>query len=191
MWETWVWSLGQEDPLEKDMATHSSILVWRIPQTEEPGGLQSMGLQRVEHNWVTNTHICVAYYTMISCLKKDKDVAVANKYESWIHYCRNSKGINACLRRKIIIHSMSRDTDTYVCFISLPNNRWKTSWEKLLTVKINWPMNRENFRYEISFSDFFSHFLMPIMKLNIAGLWRGPSSVIYQFYNIGQVFKPP
>ena len=53
---------------------------------------------------------------------------------------------------------MSRDTDTYVCFISLPNNRWKTSWEKLLTVKINWPMKRENFRYEISFSDFFFSF---------------------------------
>ena len=48
--ETWVQSLGQEDPLEKDMATHSSILVWRIPWTEEPGGLQSMGLQRVGHN---------------------------------------------------------------------------------------------------------------------------------------------
>ena len=45
--ETWVRSLGQEDPLEKDMATHSSILAWRIPWTEEPGGLQSMGSQRV------------------------------------------------------------------------------------------------------------------------------------------------
>ena len=43
--ETWVRSLGQEDPLEKEMATHSSILVWRIPQTEKPSGLQSMGLQ--------------------------------------------------------------------------------------------------------------------------------------------------
>ena len=62
------------------------------------------------------THIRVAYYTMISYLKKDKDVAVANKYESWIHYCRNSKGINACLRRKIIIHSMSRDTDNLCLF---------------------------------------------------------------------------
>ena len=41
MWETWVQSLGQEDPLEKEMATHSSILAWRIPWTEEPGGLQS------------------------------------------------------------------------------------------------------------------------------------------------------
>ena len=43
--ETWLRSLGQEHPLEKEMATHSSILAWRIPQTEEPGGLQSMGSQ--------------------------------------------------------------------------------------------------------------------------------------------------
>ena len=43
MWETWVRSLGREDPLEKEMATHSSILAWRIPWTEEPGGLQSTG----------------------------------------------------------------------------------------------------------------------------------------------------
>ena len=48
--ETWVRFLGREDPLEKEMATHSSILAWRIPRTEEPGGLQSMGLQRVEHD---------------------------------------------------------------------------------------------------------------------------------------------
>ena len=50
MQETWVWSLGWEDPLEKRMATHSSVLVWRIPWTEEPGGLQSMGSQRVGHD---------------------------------------------------------------------------------------------------------------------------------------------
>ena len=49
MQETWVQSPGQEDPLEKEMATHSSILAWRIPQTEEPGGLQSMGSHRVGH----------------------------------------------------------------------------------------------------------------------------------------------
>ena len=47
---TWVQSLGQEDSLEKGMATHSSILDWRIPWTAEPGRLQSMGLQRVEHD---------------------------------------------------------------------------------------------------------------------------------------------
>ena len=54
MQETWVWSLGREDPLEKEMATHSSILAWRIPWTEEPGGLQSMGLQRVGPDWATS-----------------------------------------------------------------------------------------------------------------------------------------
>ena len=53
MWETWVPSLGWEDPLEKEMATHSSILAWWIPWTEEPGGLQSTGLQRVRHGWAT------------------------------------------------------------------------------------------------------------------------------------------
>ena len=56
MQETWVWSLGQKDPLKKGMATYSSILAWRIPWTEEPGGLQSMGLQRVGHDQATNTH---------------------------------------------------------------------------------------------------------------------------------------
>ena len=50
MRETWVLSLSQEDPLEKEMATHSSILAWRIPWTEEPGGPQSMGSQRVGHD---------------------------------------------------------------------------------------------------------------------------------------------
>ena len=54
--ETWVWSLSLEDSLEKGMATHSRILAWKIPWTEEPGGLQSRGLQKVRHNWVTNTH---------------------------------------------------------------------------------------------------------------------------------------
>ena len=56
MWETRVWSLGQEDTLEKEMATHSSILAWKIPWTEESGGLQSMGVQRIGHDWATNTY---------------------------------------------------------------------------------------------------------------------------------------
>ena len=58
MQETWVQSLGRKDPLEKEMATHSSILAWEIPWTEEPGRLQSIGSQRVGHNWsdFTYTH---------------------------------------------------------------------------------------------------------------------------------------
>ena len=55
MQKTWAQSLGQEDPLEKEIATHSNILVWKIPWMEELGRLQSMGLQRVRNNRVTNT----------------------------------------------------------------------------------------------------------------------------------------
>ena len=55
--ETRVQSLGGEDPLEEGMATHSSILAWRIPWTEEPGGLQSIGLQRVRHDCSDLTHM--------------------------------------------------------------------------------------------------------------------------------------
>ena len=54
MQETKVWSLGQADPLEKGMATYYSLLAWKIPRTEEPGGLQSTGQQRVGHDWVTD-----------------------------------------------------------------------------------------------------------------------------------------
>ena len=54
MQETWVQSQGQEDPLEKGMATHSNILAWEIPWTEEPDGLLTVELQRVGHDWVTN-----------------------------------------------------------------------------------------------------------------------------------------
>ena len=50
MWETRIQSLGQEDPLEKEMATHSNILAWKIPWMEEPGRLQSMGSQRIGHD---------------------------------------------------------------------------------------------------------------------------------------------
>ena len=56
MQETWVQSLDLGDPLEKELATHSSILAWRIPWTEEPSGLQSMGLQKVRHDWAADSY---------------------------------------------------------------------------------------------------------------------------------------
>ena len=60
--ETWVWSLGWEGPLEKEMATHSSILTWRIPWTEEPGGLQTMGLQKSDTtSWLNNNNTSFIY----------------------------------------------------------------------------------------------------------------------------------
>jgi len=60
MRETWVRSLGREDPLEKEMATHSSTLAWRIPWREEPGRLQSMGSQRVRHDKATSLSLSTA-----------------------------------------------------------------------------------------------------------------------------------
>ena len=62
MWETWVQSLGQEDLLEKEMATHSSILAWKIPWAEKPGRLQSMGSQRVGHDWATSLSLLILKY---------------------------------------------------------------------------------------------------------------------------------
>ena len=59
MRETWVWSLGQEDPLEKEMATHSSTLAWKILWREEPGTWQSMDLQRIRHDWAASLVHCI------------------------------------------------------------------------------------------------------------------------------------
>ena len=64
--ETQVHSEGAEDPLEKGIATHSNILAWRIPWTEEPGGLQSMGSQRVRHDCATNTFTVFSASTQLS-----------------------------------------------------------------------------------------------------------------------------
>ena len=65
MQETWVPSLGWEDLLEKGMSTHSIILAWRIPWTEEPDGLQFMGLQRAGHNWLTNSFTCFFFFSIV------------------------------------------------------------------------------------------------------------------------------
>ena len=72
MQETWVLSLGQEDPLDKEMATHSSTLAWKIPWTEEPGRLQSMGSQRVGHNWATSLSLCTTLKRNYA-MRKTKD----------------------------------------------------------------------------------------------------------------------
>ena len=65
IWETWVQSLGQKDPQENGMATHSSILAWEIPWTEESGGLQSMGLHRVRHDLTKTTTIIREPYVYV------------------------------------------------------------------------------------------------------------------------------
>ena len=83
MQETRVWSLGWEDPLEKKMATHSSILAWRIPGTEEPDKVQTMRLQGVWHYWVINTHTHADNATLIIEIKEElKNFLIRVKEES-------------------------------------------------------------------------------------------------------------
>ena len=65
-------SLGREDPLEKEMATHSSVLAWKIPWMEEPGRLQSIGSQRVRHDWATSFFVFNSPHIHKKILKKDK-----------------------------------------------------------------------------------------------------------------------
>ena len=72
MQETHVWSLDQEDPLEEEMATHFSILAWRIPWTEEPGGLQSMVLQTVRDDWATNNCLLLLLLQELKVSQEDR-----------------------------------------------------------------------------------------------------------------------
>ena len=82
MRETWVRSLGWEDSLEKGMATHSSILAWRIPWTEEPGGLQSMGSQRIGHDRAT--------FISRSLVEKDTDILFRKEKKELIMFLMSS-----------------------------------------------------------------------------------------------------
>ena len=103
MQETWVRSLSQEDPLGKEMATHSSILAWRIPRTEESGGLLSwriprteesggllsMGSQRVWHNWATFIFtVCKMWATSMYCSVQGTEATLYNAYK-WNIYARS------------------------------------------------------------------------------------------------------
>ena len=88
--ETWVGSLGREDPLEKEMATHSSTFAWRIPWREAPGRLQYMGPQRVGHNWATSLH-----FNGMKVLMKSNEFGeqedVADEWDVWINSFRNGR----------------------------------------------------------------------------------------------------
>ena len=107
MQETWVQWLGQEDPLEREMATHSSILAWRIPWTEEPDELQSMELQGLGHNWATNAHKISGdeksewvdrHERIVSekkCLDNSKSpyltrIFICHRLNEWIHLKKNT-----------------------------------------------------------------------------------------------------
>ena len=104
--ETRLWSLDHEGPLEKEMATHSSILAWRIPWTEEPGRLWSMGSQRIRHDWATNT------------VKKKDYTLFIWIWEVW--YILINKMVSKCNSRGQI-HSLRRYTTLILLMTVLCN----------------------------------------------------------------------
>ena len=98
MWElqeTWFWSLGREDPLEEGTATHSSILAWRIPWTEEPDGLQSTGSQRVGHDW--SDLACTGNYVPTF----ENSLAVSLKYKHKLTIWSSNSTFRNLKRKKI------------------------------------------------------------------------------------------
>ena len=129
MWETQVQSLGREDPLEKEMATHSSILAWRIPWAEEPGRLQSTGSQRVRHDWATSLHFSSVHFTLQHLL--DVPGGFSGKNPAWqCERCKRcefrSLGGEKLLEENMATHS------------SIP--AWRTSWteEPVELCSIGW-----------------------------------------------------
>ena len=111
MWETRVQSLGWEDHLEKRTATHSSILAWRIPWTEEPGELQSMGLQRAGHDWATNSFttfqysIAYIYHIFFICLSVDEHLGCVYVLAIVNSAAMNIGGVHVSLWIKVFLFS--------------------------------------------------------------------------------------
>ena len=124
MWETLVWSLGGEDPLEKEMATHYSTLAWKIAWMEKPGRLQSMGLQRVGQDWVTS----------LSLFRND----------FWENYCKTDfnqlrNNLNNYGNSKHCWWTIKTKLETgltrYTINAAHPNNITNKNWEEKMTKK--------------------------------------------------------
>ena len=130
MWETWVWSLSQEDPLEKEMATHSNILAWEIPWMEEPGGLQCLGSQRVGHDWETSLSLSL-FIQVYSFLLVEHD------YKSCLKIWVMSRCTSIVFSLRVI------NFFPVICHISLDcilylNIMLKYSWCHLITAGNDW-----------------------------------------------------
>ena len=114
-WETWVWSLGWEDLLEKEMATHSSILAWKIPWMEEPGRLQSLGSQRVGHDYFSVLWSILVF--QISILED----TFGNKF-----YLRKYRVLNWYALQ--VYNTLRNSTESH---IMKENRQWRKEWGKI------------------------------------------------------------
>ena len=149
MQETWVQSLDQEDPLEMGMATHSSVLAWKIGWADEPGGLQSMGSQRVGH-WVTNT------FTFNEIMYLDNDHQwIQNPMESWLETLECISPKEKCLDIKCLwseaTEKHNRGTQQYLGGILARENVINRIVRKTAISSIYKLQEDEKIKREISF----------------------------------------
>ena len=122
--ETWVWSLDRDDLLEKEMATHTSVLAWRISWTEEPCGLQSMGLQRVEHNCANNAlifmmiHVDLVHPVQQLCILLNEYIRIYIFFlfmDTFVHYLYFYYVIYAFIQLKIMLQYLCTVFPQYTC----------------------------------------------------------------------------
>ena len=120
MWETWVWSLSREDPLEKEMTIHSSTIAWKIPWTEELGRLQSMGSQRVGHDWVVCCSISSSNCCFLTCIQVFRETSKVGWY---FHLLKNFPV--CCYPHKVFSVVNEAEADIFLefrCFLHYPMN---------------------------------------------------------------------
>ena len=128
MQETQIQYLGREDPLEKEMATHSSTLAWRILQREEPGGLQSTGSQKVRHDWVTNIFtVTLSVLSLVSLYLKISGKKILNTCicvslripMGWMHCWRGAGASDVCTHMQMYTQMYIHICFRRICHITL------------------------------------------------------------------------
>ena len=136
MRKTRVRSLGRDDPLEKEMAPHSSTLAWKIPWTEKPGRLQSVGSQRVGHDWVTSLSLSLSNHLHLWSNVTHEDIKAqrgkVSYFWSWDE-----------LVMKLRIHFGSLDSETHILCHPLEDATWKKGQSVDVWVKL-WKMLKDS-----------------------------------------------
>ena len=138
-WEMRVWSLGQEDPLQEDIATHSSILAWEIPCTEEPGGLQSTGSQRVGYDWSDLAHMYVSWALKMLLVSESPSCTTSRCFGKTSHLLRKTGSQSAGLISPDRTQGLSTGLRRWYSLSPSPtgcdhmklNNGWSQAWQAL------------------------------------------------------------
>ena len=136
MWKTWVRSLGQKHPLEKAMATPSSILAWRIPWTEEPGRLQSLGLHRVGHDWVISpfvspNEIVLLFFSMVLGGKLPQNLQVVRDLQIKWKQVNEREIKKKCIEEYLVVRELLNSKGQGLICQLHKNEEFGTSVEKV------------------------------------------------------------